>query len=381
MKRFALALCVIAGLACFDVSSPIPAVISLSPILDSLYVGDSLAARKVTYYNANGQVVAPPPITWTIAPDTIATIDAVTGVVHGVKKGIALVTAAASGANSGVALVVVSRTLDLTLLMDTVVLMPGDTFSLGPYLAVKQKGGGGYALHFDSSTAPTVYTMDTTRGLITAGATSAAARYVARVSAGATTVADTGAVNVLVLTDTSERGYFYESVVGTAIRHHGGSATATNFNKLNSKVGFQLLDSAISSDSTMRDFTTVVLHDSIPGLGTYVIDSINPQEAYASRGLDPVCVPPRPWGVWHSIRLVLPASEIWGYSHGQTSTDSIAGQLAITRLGGATNGVIVGGRYTFVAQRQDLYGDPLGVELVRGTFVTPLRKRVNTCQL
>ncbi|HEX2647829.1 MAG TPA: hypothetical protein VHO95_11435, partial [Candidatus Dormibacteraeota bacterium] len=321
--------------------------IGLTPILDSMFVGDNLPARKVTYYDSNGQIVAPPPITWTIAPDTVATIDAATGAIHGVRKGLALVTASASGATSGIALVAVSRTLDMTLLMDTVVMMPGDTLTLRPYLAIKQKVPTGYTVHYDTSPAPTVYTMDTTAGRITAGATSAAARYVARVTDGTNTVADTGAVNVLVLTDTSERGHFFESVQGTAIRHHGGSSIATNYAKLNSKIAFQLLDSAALSVDTALDLTTIVLRDSLPGLGTFVIDSLNPQEV-GSRGLDQVvCTPPRPWGVWQSRHLVLPAWQIWGYSHGQAPGDSIAGYLVITHSSVVANGAIVGGRYTF----------------------------------
>ncbi|HEX2681504.1 MAG TPA: hypothetical protein VHQ03_09450, partial [Candidatus Dormibacteraeota bacterium] len=114
MKRYAFALCLVAGVACFDVSSPLMPTIGLTPILDSLFVGDNLPARKVTYYDSNGQIVAPPPISWTIAPDTVATIDAATGAIHGVRKGLALVTASASGATSGIALVAVSRTLDMT---------------------------------------------------------------------------------------------------------------------------------------------------------------------------------------------------------------------------------------------------------------------------
>src|SRR5256885_8696734 len=136
MKRYWLTLTVVTAAACFDVSSPLPPILILSPILDSMFVGDSLAPRDMAYYNSDGQRANPGPLTWAIGPSSVATINATTGVVHGVGKGVATVTAS-GGQATGVALVAVSRPLDLTLLMDTVVLMQQDTFTI-PY-AVQKK--------------------------------------------------------------------------------------------------------------------------------------------------------------------------------------------------------------------------------------------------
>jgi hypothetical protein len=59
----------------------------------------------------------------------------------------------------------------------------------------------------------------------------------------------------------------------------------------------------------------------------------------------------------------------------------VAGSLSITQYTTAVGGGwIISGRYLFRAQRRDLYGDPLGSETIRGTFVAPLRERQTTCQ-
>src|SRR5256884_1382603 len=131
MKRYWLALTVVAAAACFDVSSPLPPILILRPILDSMSVGDSLVPREMPYYNSDGQRANPGPLTWAIGPASVATINTTTGVVHGVGKGVATITAS-GGQATGVALVAVSRALDLTLLLDTVALMQPAAFTI-PY--------------------------------------------------------------------------------------------------------------------------------------------------------------------------------------------------------------------------------------------------------
>jgi len=381
MKRNLLALTIVAAAACFDVSSPIPPALILSPILDSLFVGDSLVPRDFAYYNSDGERANPGALSWSIGPTSVATINATTGVIHGVGKGVATVIAS-GGQATGIALVAVSRPLDMTLLMDTVVLMPGDSLALlspPPFLAIKQKVPNPTTLTFDPSPDPTLYTIDAS-GVIKAQNKSAAARYVVHLTDGTNTVVDTGAVLVLILTDTTERGHFFETVVGTAIRHHGGVATAIAFPRLNGKLGFQLRDSTFTTDS-LRDTTIVVLPDSVVGASAFEIDSISPQEVgRAGSLLDPTCRPPRPWASWTSAHLADPRFQIFTFSHG-TLSDSVAGSIAITKVATPVAGVtIIGGRYLFVAQRTDLYNDPLGAEVIRGTFVAPLLTRQDICQ-
>lgn len=380
MKRYLLALTAIAAAACFDVSSPIPPTLILSPILDSLFAGDSLVARDFAYYNSDGQRANPGPLTWTIGPTSVATINATTGVIHGVGKGVATVTA--SGGNAtGLALVAVSRPLDLTLLMDTVVLMQQDTFTI-PYAVQKKNVSAADTVWFDPSPSPRV-TINTASGLVTAVTSGGAVPYVAHLtSGGADTVSDTGAVVVLGLADTTASGYFFQTVLGTAIRHEGGKAVAVNFPRLNGKLAFQLVDSSLFGDSLLDQLFVTVPDSVIAGHTTFDIDSINPTEASSSRfgALQAICNPPRPWALWRSTRRVSPPFDFTAFSHA-TSPDSIAGSITITQYSAAAGGgAIISGRYLFVGRRNDLYFDPLGVEVIRGSFVAPLRTRQDVCQ-
>ncbi|HXL06128.1 MAG TPA: hypothetical protein VN964_04320 [Gemmatimonadales bacterium] len=380
MKRNLLALTIVAAAACFDVSSPIPPTLILSPILDSLFVGDSLVPRDFAYYNSDGERANPGPLSWSIGPTSVATINATTGVIHGVGKGVATVIAS-GGQAAGIALVAVSRPLDLTLLMDTVVLMQQDTFTI-PVAIQKKAVSATDTVWFDPSPSPRV-TINTSTGLVTAVTSGGAVRYVAHVtSGGADTVSDTGAVVVLGLADTTSPGHFFQTVLGTAIRHEGGAAVGVNYARLNGRLNFRLLTSALSPDSTLNDSTIVTLKDSlIRGDTTFEIDSLGLDEARGSQlTLSPVCNPRRPWALWRSDHYVTPLYTIFALSHG-TLSDSVAGSFSITQFTQAAGGgAIISGRYFFLAQRTDLYNDPLGVEVIRGTFVAPLLTRQDICQ-
>src|SRR5436189_5981557 len=76
----------------------------LYPILDSVFVGDLLPPRVDTLWDANGNLANPGPITWTINPTSVATINATTGEIHGVSKGAAIITAHDAAGESGRAL-------------------------------------------------------------------------------------------------------------------------------------------------------------------------------------------------------------------------------------------------------------------------------------
>ncbi|HMH81347.1 MAG TPA: Ig-like domain-containing protein, partial [Gemmatimonadales bacterium] len=100
----------------------------MSPVLDSVYVGDRTLAHRVTYVDEHGNPQPAGTVVWTSSDTTIARIDAQTGAVTGRKRGAVVITGQAQGIIGG-ALVVVSDTLDITLLLDTVYVLPGDTLS------------------------------------------------------------------------------------------------------------------------------------------------------------------------------------------------------------------------------------------------------------
>ena len=385
MKRYVSGLLVVAmsAFACVNVSDSGPQLfLAVVPVLDSVFVGDTLPARSVYLDDGAGHHSDPGPLTWSISPQSVATINPTTGKVAGVAKGTAVVVATrtSDGVATGV-VISVSRRLEMTLQLDTLVLMPGDTIT--PPVAIKQKAPGPIdppVVRFDTSSAPGVYTMDTITGQLTAVATGGPVRYVARLRDGADSVVDTGAVVVMTLTDTSETGRSFMTIFGTAIRHQQGVPLARNYRRLNGKQAFQIADTVYAQpvSGAIHERVVITLPDSVLAAGTFAIDSISPQQAASEISqLNPFCQPRFPWAYWHSY---LPTPEIVAFSHG-TSTSAVAGSLTITQVAPAlvSGGTIVSGRYVFRAQRLDFYGNPLGSETIRGTFVAPLWTISNSC--
>ncbi len=359
--------------ACVNLSDSGPQLLLVVvPILDSVTVGDTLPARSAYLVDAIGHQTSAGPIVWSITDSSVATVDASGKIVGRAKGSAAVIATRTDGVQSG-ALIIVSRPLELTLLMDTVYMMPGDTFTVP--VATRDTTGGSPTLTFDPSPNAGRYTIDA-NGTITGVGSGGAVPYVAHLSDGAASVADTGAVVVASLTDTSETGRFFMTAFGTAIRHQSGPAIALNYRRLNGKLAFQLSDT-LRTGSTQLERVLITLPDSVIAEGTYEIDSISPQQAETQiGGLDPFCQPHFPWAAWY---IVQPTPGFRVYSHA-TPPDSVAGQLIITQYVPVTGGAIISGRYHFQGRRNDLYGDPLGAETVRGTFVAPLRFRQGTCQ-
>jgi hypothetical protein len=376
MKRyvFALSLAAATALGCVNLSGNNPSLLLVvAPVLDSVFVGDTLLPRDVYLRDVNGIHHDPGPVTWSISPTSVATIDA-TGKVAGKSKGTAIVFASVAGAVSA-SVVIVSRPLEMTLLLDTIYVMPTDTITVP--LAIAQKTPASTTLRFDTSATPSVYTVDTVSGLVTAHA-DGVVRYVARLTAGVNSVTDTGFVVVTTLTDTTADGRFYMTAFGTGTRHQSGGAYAAHYPKLNGQLAFRLVDTL--TRNAAHETVQITLRDSILAAGTFELDSIGLDEATSQISqLNPFCNPKRPWAYWSSVPIDVSQRAILALSHG-TATDSVAGQLIITQYATAVGGgAIIGGRYFFQARRADLYGDPLGLELIRGTFVVPLRQR-NLCQ-
>jgi hypothetical protein len=188
-------------------------------------------------------------------------------------------------------------------------------------------------------------------------------------------VSESSYVVVLTLTDTTETGRYFMTIFGTAIRHLGGGAFARNYLRLNGKQAFQLRDT-LANGVSIDEKVVITLPDSVIAIGTYEIDSISPTEATTTISqLSPFCQPKRPWALWFSF---LPDT-VKAYSHG-TPSSQVAGQLIITQYAPAPGGgAIISGRYQVTAQRTDLYDDPLGAEVIRGTFVAPLITDQSSC--
>jgi hypothetical protein len=83
MKRVSLSAALVAALAaCFgDIGTNDLSRIVLFPVLNTLFVGDGLPQRRVTYYNGQGTVQDPgtPTVWFTAATNAVFDVDSATG--------------------------------------------------------------------------------------------------------------------------------------------------------------------------------------------------------------------------------------------------------------------------------------------------------------
>ena len=326
----------------------------LDPIVDSLFVGDRIPPPAVTYYDGTGNSVSVSPlqVNWSSTDTTILGVDSLSGRMTGRKRGHAFLLATFQSVQ-GIALVVVSNTLDLTLLLDTIYLMPNDTLRVP--VAVQKKTVPPAPVVWYESTHKGIYTIDSASGLLTAVALGGPVPYIVH----ADTIADSGAVQVLSLTDTTG-GKFFFSVLGSVITHVGGPISAVNYARSDVGLAFRLRGIYAPSGTTLQ-VVQITLPDSVALAGAYGIDSLSPAEAAAgfSRPVS-ICAPPRPWALW-SAR----SPSITAYSR-------LGGQLGIRQIVTVSNGQAISGTFSYTAQRADLYTDPHGLLTVRGSFVAPL---------
>ncbi|HXF96829.1 MAG TPA: Ig-like domain-containing protein [Gemmatimonadales bacterium] len=350
----------VAALACFDAAGPgrSPRLL-LKPLLDSLFVGDTQTPRlTVTYVSANGDTQPVGPIAWASDADSVATVDA-TGRVVARGRGAAIISATANGV-TGRALVVVTRPLDVALLLDTMYLMPGDTFPVP--VVVRRKSGVPPEPWFEAP-AQAVFAIDSATGRVTANAAGGPIAFVVH----ADTVADTGAVQVVALQDTTG-GLAYFTLLGTVIRRQGAGARALNYRAAGAAQGFQLQTPVVAGGGTVER-VVLTLRSHVTGPGTFAVDSISPEEALGTGGADFICRPPRSWAIWSTSLFSPPVNAL----------SRRGGTITINQVDTVTGGLAVSGWYRFDAQRMDLYEDPAGLLPVRGTFVAPLVTNLTTC--
>src|SRR4029077_9063466 len=113
MKRYPFALLLVAAtsLSCVNVNGSGTQLLVISPLLDSTFVGETLPPRTVYLLDPDGNHENPGHVSWSITPQSVATIDS-SGKIAAVGKGTALVVVTVGSAQSG-ALVAVSRPLDV----------------------------------------------------------------------------------------------------------------------------------------------------------------------------------------------------------------------------------------------------------------------------
>jgi hypothetical protein len=358
MNRLLWCLVVVAA-ACGDGSGPSGSPrLLVKPVLDSVFAGDTGVTHRVIFLSAAGDTIAPGPVRWSSLGPTVFTVDSVSGKITALHPGIAILVGTAS-AVSGRALVVVSDTLQLTALLDTIYLLPNDTITIP--VVVQRKGGSPPAPWFATANAA-IDTVDSASGLVTSRATGTA-RYFVHTG----TLADTGTIVVRPADTATANSRSFFSVSGTANRRVGGLAYAINYTQHGGAPAFQLRPFS-QSGATVEDNLLFAILSAVDSARTFVIDSISPLEAFGA-GADPVCRPPRQWATWTTFTV----------SPWVTGLSRHTGLLTITKVVAAPGGTAVAGRFQFLAQRTDMYHDPLGAVVVRGTFVAPLNTNTSAC--
>jgi len=364
MKRLAGLALALAAAACSVGEPPSLARLVVSPVLDSIFVGDSAPARTALYYDDKGNLVGPVAPTWTSSAPTVVGVDAATGKIAGLSRGFAVVTGLYRNVQ-GQALVVASRPLELSLLLDTIYLMAGDHFTVP--VEVKKKTGVPPQPWFNGLT-PGVFTIDSATGVVTAVAPGGPVPFYAHVADNVDTLADTGAVEVVNLTDTIGGKSSY-TVLGTFIRRTTSGTRAVNYERTGDTLTFRLRDFIAPGGGPAVEFIFLTSRDSVTRPDTIVVDSISIDQAF---NLDPFCHPLSNWGVWSTQAgpTVLTGLSRQGGTLVIAQVDSVA----------SGNGQVVSGWFSFVAQRIDGYDDPIWALPIRGTFVAPLITDRSPCR-
>jgi hypothetical protein len=353
------------GSGCSTSSGPSNlAQVVVAPVLDSIFVGDSLGPLTVTYLGDNGQPQPTGTVTWQSGDPTVMSVDATTGKIVALKPGFSLALARAHGV-TGAALVVVSRALQVSLLLDTLYFMPGDTFTV-PVQVEHQAAGTPTVWFKPLGGTNAVFAIDSATGKDSAKATGGPLPFQVFAALGPDTVADTGAVQVLTLSDTTGGVGLY-TILGTVIRRVNVAAQSTNYPDASAGQTFRLR-LFLTQGSVTAEAVVVTIRTKVTATGTLAIDSLSPAEALGA-GSDPVCRPPRNWGSWTTIATARPI----------VALSRPAGSITITQVVPVTGGFAISGRFSFLAQRTDFYSDPLGLLPIRGTFVAPLTTTTGRC--
>jgi hypothetical protein len=359
MRRLTLTLTVVLAAACRDVGPPGIDYLVLVPILDTLFVGDTLAPPyDVDYVTGSGGHRPPGTLVWSSGTPSVATVDPVTGAVIGVGPGSTIITARKGGV-WGNAVVVVTARLDVTLLLGTIVLMPGDTMTVP--VQVRRKGASPPAPWFEAQPQG-AFTIDSATGRVTSTAVGGPFPFVVH----ADTVSDTGAVLVWTQNTTAPAGGSY-AVNGTLTRREVASGEAVTYRRTgdgNLATRINLVGDAASG---YIDDLEIRLQGALAGPGLYAVDSLSPTELYAGSA---ICRPPRGWALFSTRRNFEPVIR---------ALSRQGGSLTVTRVDTVPGGFVIGGRLRFNAQRLDMDVSPEAEVAVRATFVIPLVTNLTDC--
>src|SRR5437879_1936395 len=278
--------------ACVEATS-LPRFVALDPILDSVFVGDLRPLPNVTYFDGD-QLRAPPAsaVTGQSSDPAILDVNNPAGQVTGVTRGNALVIATVQNV-PGSAIVAVSDPVDITLLLDTLYLLPNDTMTI-PTIILHQAPTDPVVTY--SAPSNTSFSVDASGTVTATGVPGGPFAYTVTAEEGSVMATATGVVYVL---DPSSVGKAFFTVVGPtlltrAVGHVNASPVAVNYTRTNGNPGFHMVATHAASTSSEQVAQMTLLAQVTTFPATFPIDSISPIEATTRAG-DATCVPPRAW--------------------------------------------------------------------------------------
>ena len=335
----------------------------LTPVLDSMFTGDQLLKRQVTFIDAHGNLQDPGPVAWSTRDTAIIAVDPSTGKITGRSPGNAVVLADAQG-TQGFAVVVVSPPLKVTMLVDTNLALPGDTFTV--LVDVHHEVVGAPTVWF-SAPANAAFTIDSASGLVTATAAGGPFDIVAHAALGSDTVTDGGTVEVRQLTDTIGGGGYY-TIFGTVQRARRVDVRGSIYSRPGGASTFRLTFKSLLG-TTIGEQLDLVLLAAPADARTFAIDSISLAAAPGGT-VDPFCHPPGNWSTWftliNSARLI--------------ALSRNGGSFTVTQVVTVPNGLIMSGRFYLPEQRTDRYDDPSALLPIHGSFIAPVISDSSPCR-
>lgn len=314
--------------------------VEVSPSADTVAVGEVSARLSATAFNVRDEPLHGALFTWRSDQPFIVHVDSLTGSVRGIAPGVAAITAR-TGAVLDTAEVFVLDLFSLSLPLDTLLLAPGDTFTIPVDLIVR--GGATPPQVRFSGGAAAVATVDPATGLVTA-VNAGVVGFEVR----ADSLVATGGIEVLVLTDTTF-GLVYLRLSGAATRSGRLSSRAFNHPTDDAGTAFNL-----KAPGPGQELLAILLTDSLVGPRVDTVGTLDP----AAFVPEVVCLPPISFSFY-----IDPA---------RTTALSLAGgRVAVTTLTPLVGGSAISGRFDLTLQRTDIAG-AAGQIRARGTFIVPL---------
>ena len=328
------------------------AVITVAPATAALCIGDTLTLRA-RVVDASGDTVPGSAVRWASSAPSSVSIDSVTGLARALALGTAQITATAGGLRSATpGQVEVPSDLLPEFVPDTLVLAPGDTFTLGVRLRRASTG-------LVPVRTPVIAALDTAPASITtSGLVTAKAVGTAGFSLGTCGFTGHGAARVFTPPD-SATGLGYLWLSGPAELRVSFGALALNFTLSTKKPAWQV---ASSLGSTSKQF---VYEDTVrlTGAGPYPVDSLASSEATPTLP----CQPPRPFAAYGDQSSLTSILSMHGGSAGVTTFTSKGAWFAIA------------GRVRI--QMRGFFGGVTKLDTLQAiyTFSAPLRDSTNAC--